>query len=323
METLVRASGDGVEVARKVNGSYTSTRTLMDSTGFSVLSGDGKTTLSKFGSDRVKLGTNADCAAVEMCNGQVWLTHQSSGDQLVSNGTNNFYICNKGQMLNVYNNFENKGKRATFLLTSKNDAPYAGMLVENGEEDKSNAYVILAKDASGGDFGAQVNGTFVNVNATSKYVVAGVTLTRAQMATAMTHVTTPGAVCAATTASTSLSTAWKDIPVSAVVAQSGSDFTVASNKVRCNFAGWVLVTGSVFVSGGGTDADNLQAGIIVGSERLAGANGNTAILAIAPTVRKVASGTYIGLIAANWARASGTVKRGNDNATVLTVVRLS
>lgn len=36
LETLIRQSGDGVEVAKKVNGSYTSTKTLMDSDGFYV-----------------------------------------------------------------------------------------------------------------------------------------------------------------------------------------------------------------------------------------------------------------------------------------------
>lgn len=50
--TLIRQSGNGVEVARKVSGSYTSTRTLMSDTGFTVYAKDG-TQLAKYGSDSV------------------------------------------------------------------------------------------------------------------------------------------------------------------------------------------------------------------------------------------------------------------------------
>ena len=66
IETLVRASGSGVEVAKKVNGSYTSTKTLMDDTGFSVLDKAG-TVLSKFGSSLIELGRNSANAVIEMC----------------------------------------------------------------------------------------------------------------------------------------------------------------------------------------------------------------------------------------------------------------
>ena len=68
IETLVRASGSGVEVAKKVDGSYTSTKTLMDDTGFSVLDKAG-TVLSKFGSNLVQLGINSVSAIIEMCDG--------------------------------------------------------------------------------------------------------------------------------------------------------------------------------------------------------------------------------------------------------------
>ena len=68
IETLVRASGSGVEVAKKVNGAYTSTKTLMDDTGFSVLDKAG-TVLSKFGNNLVQLGINSVSAIIEMCGG--------------------------------------------------------------------------------------------------------------------------------------------------------------------------------------------------------------------------------------------------------------
>ena len=68
IETLVRASGNGVEVAKKVNGSYTSTKTLMDDTGFSVLDKAG-TVLSKFADKLIQLGRNSSEAVIELCGG--------------------------------------------------------------------------------------------------------------------------------------------------------------------------------------------------------------------------------------------------------------
>lgn len=68
-QTLIRQSGNGVEVARKVDGAYTSTRTLMDDEGFHVLSSDG-TELSSFGADTVELGKGNSNARIKLVNGQ-------------------------------------------------------------------------------------------------------------------------------------------------------------------------------------------------------------------------------------------------------------
>ena len=54
--TLVRQSGAGVEVARKVNGSYTGTRALLGSDALEFKSADGNTTLASFGANEVMLG---------------------------------------------------------------------------------------------------------------------------------------------------------------------------------------------------------------------------------------------------------------------------
>lgn len=55
LETLIRQSGDGVEVAKKVNGSYTSTKTLMGSDGFYIKDSAG-TNLTQVKSDSTIIG---------------------------------------------------------------------------------------------------------------------------------------------------------------------------------------------------------------------------------------------------------------------------
>lgn len=55
LETLIRQSGDGVEVAKKVNGEYTSTKTLMGSDGFYVEDENGDK-LTQILSNKVVLG---------------------------------------------------------------------------------------------------------------------------------------------------------------------------------------------------------------------------------------------------------------------------
>lgn len=55
LETLIRQSGDGVEVAKKVNGSYTSTKTLMGSDGFYIKNSNG-TNLTQIKSNSAIIG---------------------------------------------------------------------------------------------------------------------------------------------------------------------------------------------------------------------------------------------------------------------------
>lgn len=88
LETLIRQSGDGVEVAKKVNGSYTSTKTLMDDTGFSVLDKSG-TVLSKFGSDKIELGKNSASSIIEMCAGRGTISSNGPGLVFASKVNNN------------------------------------------------------------------------------------------------------------------------------------------------------------------------------------------------------------------------------------------
>lgn len=86
LESLVRVSGTGVEVARKVDGEYTSSRTVIDDDGMEVQSSDGKTVFAEYGKDgavlysggqpsatfsksEVRIGDNLDTPAILAGNG--------------------------------------------------------------------------------------------------------------------------------------------------------------------------------------------------------------------------------------------------------------
>lgn len=75
-------------MAKKVNGSYTSTKTLMDDTGFSVLDKSG-TVLSKFGSDKIELGKNSASSIIEMCAGRGTISSNGPGLVFASKVNNN------------------------------------------------------------------------------------------------------------------------------------------------------------------------------------------------------------------------------------------
>lgn len=88
LETLIRQSGNGVEIAKKVNGSYTSTKTLMDDTGFSVLDKAGNI-LSKFGAEKIELGKNSASSIIEMCAGRGTISSNGPGLVFASKVNNN------------------------------------------------------------------------------------------------------------------------------------------------------------------------------------------------------------------------------------------
>lgn len=68
LETLIRQSEDGVEVAKKVNGEYTSTKTLMSDDGVHIqdqLNND----LASFTKNKIQLGKNSRDSIIELCDG--------------------------------------------------------------------------------------------------------------------------------------------------------------------------------------------------------------------------------------------------------------
>lgn len=94
IETLVRASGSGVEVAKKVNGDYASTKTLMDDTGFSVLDKAGNV-LSKFTDKVIELGRNSKNAVIKLCGGTGSIRY-SDGFLTIFNGTTEEHAATRG-----------------------------------------------------------------------------------------------------------------------------------------------------------------------------------------------------------------------------------
>ncbi len=67
LESLVRVSGEGVEVAKKVNGAYTSSKAVVTDSTFSIVAKDG-TELASYGKDKVYLGKNSTNALIDLCN---------------------------------------------------------------------------------------------------------------------------------------------------------------------------------------------------------------------------------------------------------------
>ena len=85
MDTLIRQTSDGIEVAKKVNGSYTTSKTLIDDTGFSVLDKDGNL-LSKFGSNKIELAKQSNVGEISFLNDVISLITET-----VTTSQNNVY----------------------------------------------------------------------------------------------------------------------------------------------------------------------------------------------------------------------------------------
>lgn len=97
LETLVRATADGLEVAKMSDGSYVGTRAVLDSDSLDFVSQDGKTTYASFATDEVLLGMGSTSANIWLCKysgqtgtvntkGSFLLNKQSDGCHLYSDG---------------------------------------------------------------------------------------------------------------------------------------------------------------------------------------------------------------------------------------------
>lgn len=65
LETLVRSSGEGVEVARKVNGNYTSTKAIVTDADYQIVSKGGDV-LARYGSDKIEIGKSTAVSKIDM-----------------------------------------------------------------------------------------------------------------------------------------------------------------------------------------------------------------------------------------------------------------
>nr|DAF70057.1 MAG TPA: Putative tail protein [Caudoviricetes sp.] len=79
LETLIRQSGDGVEVAKKVNGEYTSTKTLMGADGFHIQDSSGED-LAIYQANSVSLGKNSHNSVIDFCNGNVYVGYDEASN---------------------------------------------------------------------------------------------------------------------------------------------------------------------------------------------------------------------------------------------------
>lgn len=160
IETLVRASGSGVEVAKKVNGAYTSTKTLMDDTGFSVLDKAG-TVLSKFGNNLVQLGINSVSAIIEMCGGLLKISSRKDENgstfarmEAPSNGSG-IELCCEGkaedrgsvEVVSRVSRFVNRGgfNLSADYVNSDSSSPLNSVSVSGYADDNSSGASLSAK----------------------------------------------------------------------------------------------------------------------------------------------------------------------------------
>lgn len=138
LETLIRQSSTGVEVARKVNGSYTSTKTLMASDGFHIQNSSG-TDLATFTQKTIELGkysgTSSDVASIYLLNKNVSI--QGTGDSVsIQTPTNIEMRSMSGIYYGLVSTFDYpNGKRA-------------GVNLETGGAGKTPASLYLLSDAS-------------------------------------------------------------------------------------------------------------------------------------------------------------------------------
>lgn len=79
LESLVRVYGEGVEVAKKVNGAYTSSKAVITDETFSIVAQDG-TELASYGKDMVYLGKNSQKAEIKFCGSKGWIYYHQDED---------------------------------------------------------------------------------------------------------------------------------------------------------------------------------------------------------------------------------------------------
>lgn len=78
VDTIIRATTDGIEVAKKINGNYTSTRALVTDSEYQILSKDGSP-IAKYGSEKVSIGIGSNDTTIEMNNGRVKILTRNMG----------------------------------------------------------------------------------------------------------------------------------------------------------------------------------------------------------------------------------------------------
>lgn len=280
-----------VYAASATVGNPSSKNVYIDSNGMSIRNGT-STTLASFDASTVKLGANSTSASIQLCG--------AKGSILNSN--NQIYMC---------------GTNGTVL--------------------KSGGIAIAGSNGIGitGSTGSEQ----IMMTAAT-YMLAGEYFTNAWLRGS----TLKTAITAYPGASTSMTyTGWTQVKLTKTLTEmkrdwntitnsfATSDFTLSSGSIKCNFDGYVLITGGGYWTGA-VAGDPIQFAAGVGtsagdtSKTFAPFGGNWASAASygsitgAFTIAQVSNGNFISLICANWNATRGTVPAQAE--TFVSVVRL-
>lgn len=160
-QTLIRQSGNGVEVARKVDGAYTSTKTIVSDTGLQVQDQDG-TVLTDVSASDVTIGAansgnvHIDNDSVDLRNGTTELaTFNESSIALGKNNQNSMITFAKGTSgLASTSALMASGKRryvTTLSTFPQDDASKVDLVISNASASSSTASLIqLENNVSSG-----------------------------------------------------------------------------------------------------------------------------------------------------------------------------
>ena len=165
LETLIRQSGDGVEVAKKVNGEYTSTKTLLSDDGVHIQD-QNDNDLASFTESKIQLGKNSRDSVIEMCNGNGRIkSAQTHYIQLESDG---YSAIQSSQDNGVYRGFANMFVQA--FPTDQNCYSHAILRAASTETNLTTEY-------QGGQLsvvsGRTENTSFSNIEAIADNFVIG------------------------------------------------------------------------------------------------------------------------------------------------------
>ena len=155
LETLIRQSGDGVEVAKKVNGAYTSTKTLMSDDGVHIQD-QSNNDLASFTKNKIQLGKNSRDSIIELCDGNGRIkSSKTNYIQLESDGLASLQSARDN---GIYSGIANVFAQA--MPTNQDCYSYIGLEVtskKSGSGDSPGAQISLESTKTDGSQVSSIN----------------------------------------------------------------------------------------------------------------------------------------------------------------------
>lgn len=155
LEMLIRQSGDGVEVAKKVNGEYTSTKTLMSDDGVHIQD-QSNNDLASFTKNKIQLGKNSRDSIIELCDGNGRIkSSKTNYIQLESDGLASLQSARDN---GIYNGIANVFAQA--MPTNQDCYTYIGLEVtskKSGSGDSPGAQISLESTKIDGSQVSSIN----------------------------------------------------------------------------------------------------------------------------------------------------------------------